>query len=394
MDEPLRRVLCVVHYPIYGGPHNKTVRLRESLRRQGWDTAIAIPDEVGTAAPRLRAAGVEPELLPLGRLRASADPRLLLRYGRQFRPSVRALEAAIDRTGASVVQISGLVNPHAALAARARGAAVVWQIVDSRAPEPLRRAAMTLVRRFADAVMFNGEALRDLHGGNLPMPTFVYYPPVDTELFAPSRERGLALREELGIPPDAPFVGTVSNLTPLKGIETFLEAAARIAAERPDARFAVVGSAPESHRAYGERLHQQAAALALQHPVVFAGDRGDVENWYAAFDVALVTSRSEGTTTTLLEAQSCAVPVVGTRVGAIAEVVDDETTGLLLEPDQPELVAKAVLRLLRDDGLRARMGAAGRDAAVARFGIESSANAHARAYAAALEHAEARRPGR
>lgn len=394
MGEPLRRVLCVVHYPIYGGPHNKTVRLRDSLRRQGWDTAIAIPDEVGTAAPRLRAAGLEPEVLPLGRLRASADPRLLLRYGRQFRPSVRALEGAIDRTGAAVVQISGLVNPHAAFAARARGAAVVWQLVDSRAPEPLRRTAMALVRRYADAVMFNGEALRALHGSALPMPTFVYYPPVDTELFVPSRERGLVVREELGIPPDVPFVGTVSNLTPLKGIETFLEAAARIAAERPDARFAVVGSAPESHRAYGERLRQQAAALALQHPVVFAGDRGDVENWYAAFDVAVVTSRSEGTTTTLLEAQSCAVPVVGTRVGAIAEVVDDERTGLLLEPDRPELVARAVLRLLGDDGLRARMGAAGRDAAIARFGIESSANTHARAYVAALAHAEARRSGR
>jgi glycosyltransferase involved in cell wall biosynthesis len=384
-------VLCVVHYPHFGGPHNKTIRLQEPLRRRGWETTIAIPDEPGTAAARLRAAGVEVELLPLGRLRASRDPRLLFRYITGFRRGVGALEEAIERTGASVVQIGGLVNPHAAFAARRRGAAVVWQIVDSRGPGLLRPVAMALVRRYADAVMFNGQTLLELHGGeSLSAPAFVYYPPVDTERFAPSRERGLRVREELGIPPDAPVVGTISVLTPLKGLEIFLGAAARIAAERPDARFVVVGGAPESHEVYADGLRRRADALGLPHPVVFAGDRSDVEDWYAALDVALVTSRSEGTTTTLLEAQSCGIPVVATRVGAIAEVVDDAVTGLLVPPEDPEPVAGAVLRLLADDDLRARMGAAGREAAVARFGIASSADVHARAYEAALEHAAGR----
>lgn len=390
MADSLRRVLCVVHYPIYGGPHNKTVRLREPLRRRGWETVIAIPDEPGTAAPRLRDAGLEVEALPLGRLRASPDPRLLFRYLRQFRPSVRALEDAIHRTGAEVVQISGLVNPHAAIAARRRGAAVVWQIVDSRAPGPLRVAAMALVRRYADAVMFNGDALIDLHRArSLLVPTFVYYPPVDTDQFVPSGERRRRVREELGIPLDAPLVGTVSNLTPLKGLETFFAAAARVAAARPDAHFAVVGSAPASHRAYGERLQRQAAALGLPHPIVFAGDRRDVEDWYAAFDVALVTSHSEGTTTTVLEAQSCGTPVVANRVAALPEVVEDGRVGILVEPGRPDLVADAVLRLLRDDELRARMGAAGRAAARTRFDAEVCAEVHAQAYAAALERAKA-----
>src|SRR5207253_8180460 len=107
-------------------------------------------------------------------------------------PSVRTLGAAIDSTGADVVQIGGLVNPHAALAARRRGAAVVWQIVDSRSPALVRRLAMVLVRRLADAVMFDGEGLVPLHGGaSLAMPTFVYFPPVDTGRFIPKRQRGL-----------------------------------------------------------------------------------------------------------------------------------------------------------------------------------------------------------
>ncbi|HZS30752.1 MAG TPA: glycosyltransferase [Gaiellaceae bacterium] len=392
MSELRGRVLCVVHYPIFGGPHNKTMRLREPLRRRGWETTIAIPDEPGTAAPRLTAAGLEPQLLPLGRLRASPDPRHLLRYIAGFRTSVRALAGAIDRTGASVVQISGLVNPHAGFAARRRGAAVVWQIVDSRAPGLLRRVSMLFVRRFADAVMFNGEAIRELHGGgDLSIPTFVYYPPVDTERFVPSAERRGLVREELGIPPDAPVVGTVANLTPLKGIETFLGAAERIASTRPETRFVVVGSAPLSHAAYGARLQADAAALGLPHPVVFAGHRDDVEACHAAFDVHLITSRSEGTTTTALEAQAAGIPVVAGRVGAVHEVVEDGVTGFVVAPDRADLVADATLRLLADDALRERMGAAGRAAALARFDVEGCADVHTEAYEAALAHWRAAR---
>ncbi|HZT54345.1 MAG TPA: glycosyltransferase, partial [Gaiellaceae bacterium] len=89
------RVLCVCHSPLYGGPHNEALRLEAPLRRRGWETVVAIPDEPGTAWPRLRDAGLEVERLPLGRLRA--DPRLLPRFVLGFRPTVRALESAIAR---------------------------------------------------------------------------------------------------------------------------------------------------------------------------------------------------------------------------------------------------------------------------------------------------------
>jgi len=392
------RVLWVVHYPHYGGPHNEALRMREALARRGWEIVVAVPDEPGSAAPRLREAGVETLQLPLGRLRASADPRLLLRYLRDVPVTVGVLEEAIERTGATLVVIGGLVNPHGAFAARRRGAAVVWQIVDSRAPALVRRLALPIVRRYADSVLFDGETLVALHGGRerLGRPAFVYLPPVDTARFSPSPERRAEVRAELGIPADAPVVGTVSVLTPMKGVESFLETAARVAAERPGARFVVVGAAPESHRAYGDQLRRQAEALSLPHPVVFAGEQSDVERWYPAFDVHVITSlpRSEGTTTTALEAQACGIPVVATRVAAVPEVVEDGVTGLLVEPERPDLVAAAVLRLLGDGNLRSRLGAAGRATALERFGVEAAAAVHARAYEAALEHARSRASGR
>ena len=388
------KVLCVVHSPFFGGPHNEALRLEAPLRRRGWEIEVAIPDEPGSAAARLEAEGVPVHALLLSRLRASPDPRLLVRFARDFRPSVQGLEEVIEETGADVVQIGGLVNPHAAFAARRAGAAVVWQIVDSRAPAPVRRVAMPLVRRLADAVMFDGEALIGLHGGreSLALPAFVYFPPVDTKRFVPSAEERRAFREELGLPLDSPVVGTVASLNPMKGLEHFLDAAAQISAVRPETRFVIVGGAPETHLAYRERLRRHADELELPNPVVFAGERPDVERCYAAFDVHVISSlpRSEGTTTTALEAQSCGVPVVATRVAAVAEVVDDGVTGLLVAPEQPEAIAEAVLRLLADEEDRAGMGAAGRAAALERFDAERVADTYVSAYEAALAHMAAR----
>jgi glycosyltransferase involved in cell wall biosynthesis len=182
----------------------------------------------------------------------------------------------------------------------------------------------------------------------------------------------------------------------MKGLEHFLDAAAEVTATRPETWFVVVGGAPETHRAYLERLRGRADELALPNPVVFAGERADVERWYPAFDVHVISSlpRSEGTTTTAMEAQSCGVPVVATRVAAVGEVVDDGGTGLLVPPEQPDAIAEAVLRLLGDDALRARMGAAGREAALARFDAERAADIYVQAYEAALAYAATRRRAR
>ncbi len=383
-----RRALHVFHYPVFGGPQNEVLRLVGALGERGWDSAVVLPREPGNAAERLRAGGVEVALERYGRVRSSRDPRVQACFAAGLPGDVARLRQAAREARADLIVTAGLLNPQAALAARLERLPVVWKLVDTFAPAPLRRTLTPIAARAADALMFTGEALVEAHGARHGAArSVVYYPPVDNERFRPSEERRLATRGLLGVPEGAPLIGTVSNLTPQKGLEHFLTAAARIRHVVPEARFVIVGASFDTHRGYEQRLRVRARDLGLSPDrLTFAGYHADPENWYPAMDVKLMTPypRSEGVTTAVLEAMACGVPVVASRVAALAEAVDEGRTGMLTPPLDAAAAGDATLHLLGDEGLRREMGASARRRAVERFGLSACADAHVRAFEIAL----------
>jgi glycosyltransferase involved in cell wall biosynthesis len=151
-----------------------------------------------------------------------------------------------------------------------------------------------------------------------------------------------------------PLVGFVGRVVPVKDVVTFVRACRLVADELPEARFAVVG--PLDHApAYAARCRELAAQLGLE--IEFAGET-DPASWYARMDVLVLTSRSEAQPLVALEAMSAGVPVVASDVGGCRELLAG--AGLVTPPGQPVSTAAAVLRLLGDDALRARLVAAGR----------------------------------
>jgi len=172
------------------------------------------------------------------------------------------------------------------------------------------------------------------------------------------------LRAELGLQPDTPLVGIVARLVPIKAHEVFLKAAAKVCARFPQSRFLLVGD--------GERLAELqllVERLGLRDRVLFLGWRQDLDRVLADLDLVVLTSRNEGSPVCLIEAMAAARPVVATRVGGVADVVDDGITGCLVDADKPEDVANAIVELLGDENRRRAMGEAARQR-VPRFGID------------------------
>jgi glycosyltransferase involved in cell wall biosynthesis len=385
------RVLNVIHYPVFGGPHNRALRLAGPLATAGWDTIVLLPDEPGNAQSRLKEAGVAVVTMPLHRLRAVRSVSTHASLARAFPGEVRSIRALIRAHEIDIVLVCGLANPHSAIAASLAGVPVVWQVTDSRTPPPIRATLAPFVRRLSDAVMANGEALLDLHfGRRLPrVPTLIYYPPVDTTRFVPDTERRAAIRTELRIPPDSPVIGTVAHLVPLKGIEYFIRAAKRLEPTLEQPHFVVAGGQHATHAEYAKQVVAEAHASVIPaERLHFLGSRDDVERVYPCFDVCVVSSvpASEGTTTTALEAMACGVPVVATDVGAVTEVVENGETGLVVPPCNPSALAEAVLRLMTNAVMRLQFSARARETAASRFAVPVCADTHIRAFEAALSH--------
>jgi glycosyltransferase involved in cell wall biosynthesis len=162
------------------------------------------------------------------------------------------------------------------------------------------------------------------------------------------------LRAELGLATER-LVGIVARLVPIKAHEDFLNAAVAVRAANRETVFLVIGD--------GERrpdLEALTCQLGLTDVVRFLGWRRDLPRVYADLDVVALSSHNEGSPVSLIEALAAARAVVATAVGGVPEVVVDGETGLTIPSAQPARLADAIVRLLHDPPLAARLGAAGR----------------------------------
>jgi glycosyltransferase involved in cell wall biosynthesis len=148
-----------------------------------------------------------------------------------------------------------------------------------------------------------------------------------------------------------PVVSVIGRLSPEKGQDVFLEAC-RLAAQK-DCEFVgvLVGEGPWEHE-----LRARAKAMGLESRVRFVGHRQDVASVYAASDVIVIPSRSEGLPNVLLEAMASGKPVVATRVGGIPEVLSDEINGRLIPPEDPVRLGDVIAALLADRQLTCALG--------------------------------------
>jgi glycosyltransferase involved in cell wall biosynthesis len=170
----------------------------------------------------------------------------------------------------------------------------------------------------------------------------------------------LALKRELGLPLDRPVVALTGQVSEVKGIWEFVEAAALLAVSDVPAHFAVLGDDLKGNGALRVAMEQKVAALGLFARFTFLGFRADAPRLIPAFDVVAVPSHVEPLGNATLEAMAAGVPVVGSRVGGIPEMVVDGVTGFLVPPKTPASLAGRLALMTRDAELRGGHGAAAR----------------------------------
>jgi len=183
---------------------------------------------------------------------------------------------------------------------------------------------------------------------------------VDCERFRPNLDPSLIRqRLNLGEKKSILFVGALSKWHSYKGLDTLINAFALARKVRKDIVLVVVGDGSLKPTYQG-----LASELNLTEKVVFTGDVSDEElpSFYAASDLLVLPSkdRSEGFGLTILEANACGKPAIGSNVGGIPDVIHDGLNGLLVPPNSPEALSAAITRLIGNDSLRVELGKKGR----------------------------------
>ncbi|MGE5308076.1 MAG: GT4 family glycosyltransferase PelF [Deltaproteobacteria bacterium] len=150
-------------------------------------------------------------------------------------------------------------------------------------------------------------------------------------------------------------VGIIGRLTPIKGHLYFIKAMARVAREVP-VKIWIVGDAPSSKDAYKEQLRVLVKRLGLWENTQFLGNQKDIPSILSHLDLlVLSTTTQEAFGRVIIEAQAAGVPVVATGVGGVVDIIEDGRNGLLVPPADPQAIAEAVLKLIKDRELAAEM---------------------------------------
>lgn len=173
------------------------------------------------------------------------------------------------------------------------------------------------------------------------------YSGIDLDKF--SQANG-AFRKELNVREDQFLIGNTSALADHKDYFTFLDAAEQIALKNEAARFVILGDGPMK-----KEIQTYAELKNLQGKLTFTGFRTDVPQILSDLDCFLITSKTEGLGTSILDAFACEVPVVATAAGGIPELVLDGETGLLCPIKDVDSIAEAVLKLMSDKQLQTRL---------------------------------------
>lgn len=208
---------------------------------------------------------------------------------------------------------------------------------------------------------------------------------VDPAVFAPSAGARAALRSALGIASASPLVGLVARWHPDKDHANFCAAAGRILAVRPDTEFVLAGSDVTPQNA---GLGALIAACGRPQAFHLLGYRDDLAQVYPALDLCVLSSRTEALPNSVLESMACAVPVVATAVGDVAEVIG--MSGRVVAPRDPAALAAAVLELLAEaPAAHAARAQAARARILAAYTLQAAAMRYAALYDEVL--AEVRR---
>lgn len=353
--EPLK-ILFLCNSPHSGGAEIWVRRAAVALRERGHDVVVASPPggALAETVPPLHMSHIPLDAGPVLNRRSALS--FTMGWRRNRRRMLETIGTARRRYGVEVIHVG--LTAEKLLVGSVSPLPLAWT---EHGPLPslfIRSPLFRIYRRagLAASVMHCVSESTASHFHEIGFPRdHLRSIQVGLRFIGGTVERARELRSELGFGSDHVVVGSVGRLVWVKGLETFLAAAARLAPVHENVRFLVVGDGP-----LRSELERRARRLGLDGRLVFTGHRSDVPALLRVMDIHVAPSVTEGFGMAVLEAMHAAIPSVATAVGGHPEMIRDGETGFLTSVGDSDGLADRVERLASDPALRASLGWAAR----------------------------------
>lgn len=372
------RVANIIEEGKLGGPQVRICAVAAALRGRV-DTTVVMPAENSKAfQQRCDAFSVSYRVLPITRI--TKEWHVAVRYVLFSFFEVLWLTRVLKRSGFDLVHVSGgSWQFKGVLAAKLAGKKVLWHLNDTSMPKFIRRL-FSVISPLADGFIFASERSRDYYDGMVRQyqAEFVIPAPVDRRVFDPSGEY-LGENELLDNWTGKLVVGTVANVSPVKGVDALIRSAAKLKARGVVVQFVVIGAIYPSQQRYFSEIQKLAAELAVDN-IEFVGARDDVRPLMKRFDIYLCSSTAESSPISVWEAMAMAKPVVSTDVGDVPIYVKDGDNGFIVDVGDSDAMAERLARLIENKKMCQEFGEKGREIAVRELDVSRCAERHLAAY--------------
>ncbi len=314
--------------------------------------------------------------IPMKRLKRTKNPLFFMKFGLAFLPTVIRIRRLIKRERIDLVHANDFQDIYGPFAARLAGLPSIQHIrLIMVSPKPVRAILSSIIHAMNDQILCVSKGTarymfrRYLANGRK---VTVYHDWLDMESVG-HRAQATDIREEYGIPKDAPLIGIVGRLEEWKGQHIFIQAAAEVARRFPEARFLVVGGIVEGRgrEFFQDWLKQMAEESGIAKHTVFTGYRTDIYHIVKSLDVFVHASITpDPLPGTVMEAMYLERPVVAAKDGGVPEEIGENGAGVLYEPGNIPEMADAICGLIEDPEGRRRMGRLARSRVEGLFNIK------------------------
>lgn len=358
------------------GASRSLLRLGSMLYSEGHQVIVVLP-HAGPLVEELEKAGVGVEIhlnLPVVTREGFKRRGGVFGLAWQLLGSLKRLEGVMWSFNTDLVHSNTALILSSGIIARVFGIPHIWHVREFFDEFPkLWRWYQWYMHWFADQIVcVSSSVASQFHRDVRNKKVIVIHNGFPREEFGSvGSDRIAAFKQSYGVNGYV-LVGVVGRIKfGRKGQDVFVKAAALLKDRFPEARFLLIGSPFPGNEEHLKNLRVLISELGIEQSVVYTGDVEDIKAAYAALDISVLPSaRPEPFGGVVIESMAFGKPVIGTRIGGTIEQIDDARTGLLIEPNDPQALADAIEKLLKDPQGRMAMGKLGYERFMSHFEFE------------------------